>query len=40
MPILPDLRRSAAEQLQQLGVEVRTNSAVTDVRSGEVRSGE
>ena len=32
----PDLRRSAVEQLQHLGVEVRTNSAVTDVRSGEV----
>jgi len=35
----PDLRRSALEQLQQLGVEVRTNSAVTDVRAGEVRVG-
>ena len=35
----PDLRHSAAEQLQQLGVEVRTNSAVTDVRSGEVMVG-
>jgi NADH dehydrogenase len=36
----PDLRRSAAEQLQHLGVEVRTNSAVTDVRCGEVMVGE
>src|SRR5271166_4368267 len=35
-----DLRRSAREQLQQLGVEVLTNSAVTDVRSGEVRVGD
>ena len=36
----PDLQRSAVEQLQHLGVEVRTNSAVTDVRSGEVRIGD
>lgn len=36
----PDLRRSAVEQLQRLGVEVRTNSAVTDVRSGEVMVGD
>jgi len=35
----PDLRRSAVEQLQHLGVEVRTNAAVTDVRSGEVLIG-
>ena len=28
------------EQLQHLGVEVRTNSAVTEVRSGEVRIGD
>ncbi len=35
-----DLRRSAREQLQQLGVEVLTNSAVTEVRSGEVRVGD
>ncbi len=35
-----DLRRSAVNQLEHLGVEVRTNSAVTDVRSGEVRIGE
>src|SRR5271166_3502587 len=35
----PDLRQSAVEQLQRLGVEVRTNSAVTDVRSGEVMVG-
>ena len=36
----PDLRRSALEQLQHLGVEVRTNSPVTDVRSGEVMVGD
>src|SRR5271165_6101947 len=36
----PDLRRSAVEQLQRLGVEVRTDSAVTDVRSGEVLIGD
>src|SRR5208283_4466535 len=35
-----DLRRSAVEQLQHLGVEVQTNSVVTDVRSGQVRIGE
>ncbi len=35
-----DLRRSAVKQLQHLGVEVRTNSAVTDVRSGEVLIGD
>ncbi len=35
-----DLRRSAVEQLQHLGVEVRTGSPVTDVRSGEVRIGD
>jgi NADH dehydrogenase len=35
-----DLRRSALSQLQHLGVEVRTNSAVSDVRSGQVRIGE
>jgi NADH:ubiquinone reductase (H+-translocating) len=35
-----DLQRSAVEQLQHLGVEVRTNSAVTEVRSGEVRIGD
>ena len=35
----PVLRRSAVEQLQHLGVEVRTNAAVTEVRSGEVRVG-
>ncbi len=35
-----DLRNSAVKQLQRLGVEVRTNSAVTDVRAGEVRIGE
>jgi len=35
-----DLRRSAVEQLEHLGVEVRTGSPVTDVRSGEVRIGD
>ncbi|MGB7555829.1 MAG: NAD(P)/FAD-dependent oxidoreductase [Candidatus Korobacteraceae bacterium] len=35
-----DLRNSAVKQLQRLGVEVRTNSAVTEVRPGEVRIGE
>ena len=35
----PDLRRSAVEQLEQLGVEVRTDSAVTEVRSGSVLIG-
>ncbi|HLI63583.1 MAG TPA: NAD(P)/FAD-dependent oxidoreductase [Terriglobales bacterium] len=35
-----DLRRSAVSQLQHLGVEVRTNSAVSDVRSGQVRIGD
>jgi NADH:quinone reductase (non-electrogenic) len=35
-----DLQRSAVKQLQHLGVEVRTNAAVTDVRSGEVRVGD
>ncbi|MGC2112634.1 MAG: NAD(P)/FAD-dependent oxidoreductase [Candidatus Korobacteraceae bacterium] len=35
-----DLRRSAVCQLQHLGVEVRTSSPVTDVRSGEVRIGD
>jgi NADH:ubiquinone reductase (H+-translocating) len=35
-----DLRQSAVRQLQHLGVEVRTNSAVSDVRSGKVRIGE
>ncbi len=34
-----DLRQSAVRQLQRLGVEVRTNSPVSDVRSGEVRIG-
>lgn len=34
-----DLRRSAVKQLEHLGVEVRTNSAVTDVRMGQVRIG-
>ncbi len=35
-----DLRLSAVKQLEHLGVEVRTNSPVTDVRSGEVRIGD
>ena len=35
-----DLRRSAVKQLQHLGVEVRTNSAVSDVRNGQVRVGD
>ena len=35
-----DLRQSAVKQLQHLGVEVRTNSAVTDVRTGQVRIGD
>ena len=34
-----DLRHSAMKQLERLGVEVRTNSAVTDVRPGEVSIG-
>ncbi len=34
-----DLRRSAVRQLEHLGVEVHTNSAVSDVRSGQVRIG-
>jgi len=34
-----DLRLSAVRQLEHLGVEVRTNSAVSDVRSGQVRVG-
>jgi NADH:ubiquinone reductase (H+-translocating) len=35
-----DLRQSAVKQLQRLGVEVRTNSAVTDVRPDEVFIGD
>ena len=35
-----DLRQSAVRQLEHLGVEVRTNSAVSDVRSGQVRIGD
>ena len=34
-----DLQRSALKQLENLGVEVRTNAQVTDVRSGSVRIG-
>jgi NADH dehydrogenase len=35
-----DLRQSAVRQLQHLGVEVRTNSPVSDVQSGQVRMGD
>lgn len=35
-----DLRHSAVRQLEHLGVEVRTNSPVTEIRSGEVRIGD
>jgi NADH dehydrogenase len=35
-----DLRASAVRQLQHLGVEVRTNSAVTNIRPGEVSIGD
>ena len=34
-----DLRHSAKRQLERLGVEVRLNSAVTDVRLGEIHVG-
>lgn len=34
-----DLRASAKQQLERLGVEVRLNSAVTDVRPGEIHVG-
>ena len=34
-----DLRESARRQLERLGVEVRLNSAVTDVKSGEIQIG-
>jgi NADH dehydrogenase len=34
-----DLRESAKRQLEKLGVEVRLNSAVSDVRLGEIRVG-
>ena len=34
-----DLRQSAVRQLEHLGVEVRTNSAVSDVRTGQVQVG-
>ena len=36
----PDLQRSAVKQLERLGVEVRTNAAVTDVRLGQVCIGD
>ena len=35
-----DLRQSAKRQLERLGVEVRLNSAVTEVRLGEIRVGD
>lgn len=35
-----DLQRSAVRQLEHLGVEVRTGTPVTDVRSGSIRIGE
>ncbi len=35
----PDLQQSAVRQLHKLGVEVRLNSMVTDVRDGEIRMG-
>jgi len=35
-----DLRQSAVRQLEHLGVEVRTDSMVTEVRAGQVRIGE
>jgi len=35
-----DLQQSAVRQLEHLGVEVRLNSPVSDVRSGQVRIGE
>lgn len=35
----PDLQQSALRQLNKLGVEVRLNSMVTDVREGEIRIG-
>ncbi len=36
----PDLQQSARRQLERLGVEVRLNSMVTDVREGEIHIGE
>jgi len=36
----PDLQRSAIRQLERLGVEVRKNSPVSDVGSGDVRIGD
>ena len=35
----PDLQQSAIRQLRKLGVEVRLNAMVTDVREGEIRIG-
>ena len=35
----PDLQQSAVRQLKKLGVEVRVNSMVTEVREGEIRIG-
>jgi NADH:quinone reductase (non-electrogenic) len=40
LPAYPqDLRESAKRQLEKLGVDVRLNSAVTDVRAGEIKVG-
>ncbi len=36
----PDLQQSALRQLQKLGVEVRLNAMVTDVREGEIHIGD
>jgi NADH:ubiquinone reductase (H+-translocating) len=36
----PDLRQSALRQLHKLGVEVRLNSMVTEVREGEIHVGD
>jgi len=36
----PDLQQSALRQLKKLGVEVRLNSMVTEVREGEIRVGD
>ncbi|MFZ0705778.1 MAG: NAD(P)/FAD-dependent oxidoreductase [Candidatus Korobacteraceae bacterium] len=36
----PDLQQSALRQLHKLGVEVRVNAMVTDVREGEIRIGD
>jgi len=36
----PDLQQSALRQLQKLGVEVRLNAMVTEIREGEIRIGD